>query len=45
MKKLIASSALVVLLGGVTGVSNADHVLANQTATKEVKKDKLLKRI
>nr|WP_257536163.1 HAD family acid phosphatase [Mammaliicoccus sciuri] len=44
MKKLIASSALVVLLGGVTGVSNADHVLANQTATKEVKKDKVTKK-
>ncbi|WP_239747774.1 5'-nucleotidase, lipoprotein e(P4) family [Mammaliicoccus sp. P-M56] len=44
MKKLIASSALVVLLGGTAGTVSTNEVFATQTATKEVQKEKVTKK-
>nr|WP_263314776.1 5'-nucleotidase, lipoprotein e(P4) family [Mammaliicoccus sp. Marseille-Q6498] len=44
MKKLIASSALVVLLGGATGTVSTDDALATQTPTKESQKEKVTKK-
>lgn len=43
MKKIIASSALIVLLSGTTGMAQSNEAFASPNATKEIQNDKVTK--